>query len=424
MTQSTLATLVGASHVLFLLAAEENSGRGILVSLDVLNSNLDSMGYHPTRFDLEIELRARRSVAISNKDRGVRSRERVLTALRREQPDRVPTVLYGEMVGYVPAVEAMLKERCGDSSARDYFGFDITSFSLEPTRVNTDFSQYLTADEDTTIDEWGVGWKQGSVQHYAQIINPLKDLDFRELQEYPFPDLDADYRYTDVADKIEAIQNRGLATAYFSGSVFETAWFMRGMEQLYVDMSMDRDTADYLLDRITDIVAASSRRLAEAGLDLLILGDDIATQTGMMMSLPMYREHFKPRLARIIQAAKTAKPDILVFYHSDGNPWDAIPDLIEAGVDVLNPVQPECIDPAKVKESFGDHLSFFGTISVQQTMPFGTPEDVRQEVKLRIETVGQNGGLLLAPAHVLQPDTPWENIVAFFEAVREYGEYS
>lgn len=349
------------------------------------------------------------------------SRERVLAALRRQEPDRVPAVLYGEMVGYVPAVVEMLDQNCGGRSPRDYFDFDITSFSLAPSRQQTDFSRYVEADEQTTLDEWGVGWKQGSVLHYAEILHPLQNCGRQELHDYPFPDLDAEYRYAEVKNTIAAIQERGLATAYFAGSVFETAWFMRGMEQLFVDISCDRPSSDFLLDRITDIVARSAGRLAEAGLDLLILGDDIAAQTGLMMSLGMYREHFKPRLTKIIRAAKEANPDILIFYHSDGNVWDAIPDLIEAGIEVLNPVQPECLDPARVKETFGDRLSFFGTVSVQQTMPFGTPDEVRREVKLRIETVGQGGGLLLAPAHVLQPDTPWENVVAFFEAVTDHS---
>jgi uroporphyrinogen decarboxylase len=157
--------------------------------------------------------------------------------------------------------------------------------------------------------------------------------------------------------------------------------------------------------------------------DLIILGDDIAMQTGMLMSLKMWREFLKPRLKRIIEAAKKVKPDALVFYHSDGKVWDAIPELIEVGVDVLNPIQPDCMDPAEVKREFGKDLSFFGTVSVQETLPKGTPKDVEEEVKLRIETVGKGGGLLIAPSHVLQPDTPWENITAFFEAVEKYGYY-
>ena len=351
------------------------------------------------------------------------SRERVLTALNRETPDRVPAVLYGELVGYVPHVAALLEQKCGGIPALEHFGFDITTFPLAPSREQHDFSRFIPVDENTTVDDWGVGWQRGRHLHYAEISHPLQNRTPEEIRDYPFPDLDADYRYRHIRNKNIELHDKGLATAYFAGSIFETAWYMRGMEQLFMDIMTDSATSDFLLDRITDIVAGSARHLAGADLDLLILGDDIAMQTGMLMSLDMWRETFKPRLMRVIQAAKEVKPDILVFYHSDGNVRDAIPDLIDAGIDVLNPVQPECMDPAQVKREFGDSLSFFGTISLQHTMPFGTPDDVRAEVKLRMETVGRNGGLLLAPSHVLQPDVPWENIVAFFEAVEEFGYY-
>ena len=351
------------------------------------------------------------------------SRERVLTAFDREPPDRAPAVLYGELIEYVPDIAKMLKQNCGGIPAREYFGFDITSFSLAPTREKHDFSRYTPIDEQTTVDEWGVGWKRGSRLHYAEILHPLQDLSLEEIQEYPFPDLNKQYRFQNVKETNIELHNKGLATAYFAGSIFETAWFMRGMEQLFMDIMAEPALSNFLLDRITDIVAGVARHVSEADVDLLILGDDIAMQTGMMMSLDMWRENFKPRLMRVIQAAKGVKPEIKVFYHSDGNVWDAIPGLIEAGIDVLNPIQPECMDPAQVKSTFGDRLSFFGTISVQNTMPFGTPDDIRAEVKLRMETIGLNGGLLLAPSHVLQPDTPWENIVAFFEAIEEYGYY-
>jgi len=128
-------------------------------------------------------------------------------------------------------------------------------------------------------------------------------------------------------------------------------------------------------------------------------------------------------LKRVIESAKEVNPDMLVYYHSDGYIEPIIPDLIEVGVNILNPVQPECMDPTKIKERYGDRLAFFGTIGIQTTMPHGTPEDVRKEVKTRIETVGRGGGLLIAPTHVLEPDVPWENILAFFDAVEEYGKY-
>ena len=350
-------------------------------------------------------------------------RERVLTALNRQVPDRVPAVLFGELVGYVPGIAGMLAEKCCPSSALEHFGFDITTFVLERTRAQSDFSRYIKTDASTTIDEWGVGKRETGFLHYADTVHPIERLSLNEIREYPFPDLDAAYRYENAGSEVRKIHEKGLASAYFAGSIFETAWYLRGMEQLFVDIQTDPSVSGFLFDRITDIVAGSARHLAEADIDLLILGDDIAMQTGMMMSLDMWRQWFKPRLMKVIRAAKEVKPGILVFYHSDGDVWDAIPDLIDAGIDVLNPVQPECMDPAKVKKEFGDRLSFFGTISVQKTMPFGTPDDVRNEVRLRMDTIGKNGGLLLAPSHVLQPDTPWDNIAALFEAIEEYGYY-
>ncbi len=351
------------------------------------------------------------------------SRERVLAALDRRPPDRVPAVLYGEMVGYVPKVAELLHEKCGDTPPVDHFGYDITGVFIGPMREKPDFSRYLEIDEHTAVDDWGIGWQGGHYLHYAQILHPLEKLAPDEIRAYPFPDLGAEYRYVDLRREVAAAHERGLAVACFPGSIFETAWEMRSMSQLFVDIAMDRETADFLLDRITDIAAAAARRLAEAEIDVLILGDDIAQQTGMMMSLAMWEEVFKPRLTRVICAAKEVRPEIKIFYHSDGDVRDAIPGLIDAGVEVLNPVQPECMDPAWVKKEFGNRLAFFGTVSVQKTMPFGTPDDIRAEVKLRMETIGQGGGLLISPAHVLQPDTPWENIVAFFEAVEEYGWY-
>jgi uroporphyrinogen decarboxylase len=154
-----------------------------------------------------------------------------------------------------------------------------------------------------------------------------------------------------------------------------------------------------------------------------MLGDDVAMQTGMLISPQLWRIWLKPRMVRIINAAKSIHPRIHIFYHSDGNPSAIIDELIEIGVTVLNPIQPECMNPAEVKKKYGDRLAFWGTMGVQSTLPFGTPEDVRAEVKLRMQTIGSGGGLLLGPSHMIEPEVPWENIIAFFNAVEEYGYY-
>ena len=154
-----------------------------------------------------------------------------------------------------------------------------------------------------------------------------------------------------------------------------------------------------------------------------MLGDDVSTQIAMMMSPAMWRQQLKPRLKRVIDAAKAEKPDILIFYHGDGNLSAIVEDLIEIGVDVLNPVQPECVDPYEMKRLYGDRLSFWGCVGTQTTMPFGTPEQVRETVRHMIETVGVGGGLVIAPTHVLEPEVPWDNIEAMVQAVRDFGTF-
>jgi uroporphyrinogen decarboxylase len=139
------------------------------------------------------------------------------------------------------------------------------------------------------------------------------------------------------------------------------------------------------------------------------------------MSPKHWREFVKPRLAALISAA--AKHGLPTCLHSCGCIREIIPDLIEIGLTVLNPVQPECMDPVALKKQYGGQLAFWGTIGTQTTMPFGAPAEVKATVKRMIETVGKGGGLVLAPTHVLEPDVPWENILAFFQAVEEYGRY-
>jgi uroporphyrinogen decarboxylase len=355
--------------------------------------------------------------------RRMTSRERVRLALRRQRPDRVPTTLYEEVIGYVPGMARALAENGAGDSPGEFFGCDVRSVSIGVTRLSRTAGMGGFCQPGVRVDEWGVGWESGGYLHYEKILSPLQLLTPSEVRDYVWPDLEAEYRYVNVKAEVELVHKRGLAVTAYPGSIFECAWQLRGMGELFDDICHDPATAGFLLDGITQRVQLAAERLAEAGIDILILGDDIATQRGLLMSLHMWNAVFKPRLQRVIRAAKAVNPELIVFYHSDGNVWDAIPDLIDAGVEVLNPVQPECMDPAAVKKAFGDRLAFFGTVSIQRTMPFGSPADVEAEVRERIRTVGAGGGLLIAPSHVLQPDTPWVNIEAFFSAVDKYGWY-
>jgi uroporphyrinogen decarboxylase len=352
------------------------------------------------------------------------SRERVLVAMRRRQPDRVPFDLSFDMA---PAKLEEFRHRTGSTaSPEEYFGADTRMIRLGPTRLRTDFSPWLEPlAPGAHVDEWGVGRRPTASTdpahaHFDGFLHPLRAAGTRaHVRDYPFPDIDADYRYDRPRAEIKAVQRAGIAAvAMMECTIFETAWFLRGMEPLLLDFADGSDAAALLLDAIAARRVVQARHYTELGADVLSMGDDVGTQRGMLMSARMWRTWLKPRLARVIAAAREVRPDVLVFYHSDGNVEAIIPDLIEIGVDILNPVQPECMDPAELKRRYGSRLSFWGLIGTQSTLPFGTPADVAAEVQLRVRTVGAGGGLLLAPTHVIEPDVPWENIVAFVEAVR------
>jgi uroporphyrinogen-III decarboxylase len=187
-------------------------------------------------------------------------------------------------------------------------------------------------------------------------------------------------------------------------------------------MLMDFAENPELIDRIFEIPfryhLAAAKRLVEMGVDMIWTGDDVGTQHGMLISPATWRRFFKPRMAEFISTLKAINPQVKIAYHSDGNIEPIIGELIEIGLDVLNPIQPACMDPAKLKRLYGDNLCFWGTIDEQHTLPFGTPEQVRAEVLSRLETVGYDGGLIISPTHHVQLDTPLENFWAMVHAIK------
>jgi uroporphyrinogen-III decarboxylase len=200
-------------------------------------------------------------------------------------------------------------------------------------------------------------------------------------------------------------------------TIFETAWALRGLEQLMLDMLMDPDLADDVLDIPYRYHLTAAKKLVEMGVDMIWTGDDVGAQHKMLISPKMWRRYLKPRMANFVAELKAINPNLKVAYHTDGNVMPIIPELIEIGIDVLNPVQPASMNPAEVKRRFGDRLCFWGTIDEQHTLPFGSPREVKSEVVDRLETVGRKGGLILAPTHHVQLDTPMENFWALVDTV-------
>jgi uroporphyrinogen decarboxylase len=164
-------------------------------------------------------------------------------------------------------------------------------------------------------------------------------------------------------------------------------------------------------------------KLIEKGADLLWLADDLGGEHQLLMSPEIFREMIKPNMGYMIDALKKNNRNIKIAFHSDGYIEPIIDDFLEVGVDLLNPIQPESMDPASIKKRYGKRVGLWGTVSTQQTLPFGNPQDVEDEVRQRIETCGPGGGFLLAPTHNIQLDVPFENIEAFYKAVKMYGSY-
>ncbi|MFC1716847.1 uroporphyrinogen decarboxylase family protein [Candidatus Poribacteria bacterium] len=353
-------------------------------------------------------------------------RENCLAVMNRDNPE---WVVYH--ISYTPDLNRRVQENItvSDSIRQHAFPSAGISASYEHKEDKRDFSKYyadMELPEGTRIDGMGIAHAPGSKYHFEKFIFPMRNFkDPKEVEEYPWPQQPPyDDAYHEALKKsAEDIKARDLIAVGSAGSIFETSWYLRGMDNLLADFVLNEDLAAALLDKITSFCVRRARAAGIAGVDMLGTGDDVGMQKRMIMSPDDWRKWIKPRFASVIAAAREHKPDINVKYHSDGSVEPIISDLIEIGVTILNPVQPECMDPVKLKKQYGDRLAFDGTIGIQTTMPFGTPEDVDREVKHMIETVGEGGGLIIAPTHVLEPEVPLDNIMAFLNAVDRYGHY-
>ena len=195
---------------------------------------------------------------------------------------------------------------------------------------------------------------------------------------------------------------------------------MRGLENFLCDYVANPAFVEAIYERILDFLTPVCRHLAEAGVDMISFFGDVAMQDRMMVPPEQWRRLDKPFWKHIIDETRKVKPDICFFFHSDGDVRPIIDDIIEVGFDILNPLQPECVNPAEIKARWGDKITLDGGGSVQRTLPFGTVDDVRAEVDFLLKTCAYDGGFILRPSNWAQFDCPTENVVAFFETARDY----
>jgi uroporphyrinogen decarboxylase len=300
--------------------------------------------------------------------------------------------------------------------------------NIPDIRVPDNTGQFLSwypfpLKDGTKIDDWGIAHEPGSAEakHMTRMLHPLRGIgDFEKIKDYPFPKFE-EGDGTSQRSSVEEFHKRGLAAVgNMQMTIWETAWYLRSMEDLMTDMMTGEPAAAFILDKVTEQAIIRASSYTKAGVDILYLGDDIGMQSRIMMSVELYQTWLKPRLKRVIDAAKALNPDLIVIYHSCGYIFPFIDKLIDAGVDVLNPIQTESMDYREVVAVFGDRLSFHGCIGTQRLMPFGTPDEVRAAVKECLDSMGPRGGMMVAPTHILEPEVPWENILAYAEACRAY----
>jgi uroporphyrinogen decarboxylase len=360
----------------------------------------------------------------------VKHRDRVQMALSHQEPDRCPM-----QISFTPEFAARLEadlEIKGQGLHNPHGGGNTYELerALEEDMLLTSvgwvngYYQDGYQAVDGYQDEWGVAWKTiayetrfGTGKYTEPFGPPLADV--TALERYVPPDPERPELYAEAERVLRTYQDEYWIVGVTPTTIFEAAWALRGYEQLLMDMATDEGKANRVLDLPYHYHKTVTQHLASLGVDMIWLGDDVGGQQAMLMSPKMWRKYLKPRMAELIAALRAINPLIKIAYHTDGVVYPIIPELIEIGIDVLNPIQPQAMDPAKLKAEHGDRLCFWGSLDIQQTLPFGTPEDVQREVIMRLKTIGRDGGLLIGPTHNLQLDTPLENFWALVNTIRE-----
>ncbi len=376
------------------------------------------------------------------------SRERTLRAINREEPDRVPC----DLGGWVTTISKVTYDRVvsllglkAEGKVEDWVqqtaipGESVLQqlgIDTRYVRPGTPKRWKLKKEEDEKYyyitDAWGIKRampKEGG-RYYDIYENPLKGTTIKDLESYPWPD-PTDLGFTEgIEEKAKYLyENTDYAIVgdFNFASQYENTWYMRSFADFYMDMVANPDFVDALLEKMCELhIKFLDKVLNATGkyIHIVMQGDDLTGHDGPLMSPKFYRTFIKPRQRRIFSFIKE-KTKAKIFYHCCGSVYQFIPDLIEIGADILNPVQVSAknMDTNRLKKEFGDQISFWGAIDTQHILPFGTVQNVKEEVRKRIVDLAPGGGYILSAVHNIQSDVPPENVLAMYEAAKEYGNY-
>ncbi len=359
------------------------------------------------------------------------SRERVRLTLAHQEPDRVPMDFWA-----TSEVKHTLQAHLGLNTPDEVLNFLGVDFRVaaRPSYIGPALK---THSDGSRNDVWGVrrqtvsfgaGERQGSYQEL--LLSPLASMTTtQEIDAYPgWPSPDC-WDYADAAADCRQYSDHcviAMGDRMDRTAQLKPAMYLRGIEQIMLDLALNPEIVDCINEHIVAYFLEFNRRVfesAQGGIDIFMMGDDFGTQSSPLLSVEMWKRFYEPGFRKYIELAH--RHGIKVMHHTCGSVRPLIPLFIDAGLDILQSLQPRAagMDLRELKQEFGKDLCFQGGLDIQQTLPRGSPADVKSEVRDRLEAAKADGGYILCTAHNIQPDTPLENIIALFEAGHEYGKY-
>ena len=355
-----------------------------------------------------------------------RSRERVKKIFTHREADRVPYCAV-----YNSAIQEMVDKSDFEDNQKIFsLKGDFNEVLINPDADASLFKPYFNElPNDVEFSCWGIGRKAQKTQegwHAGyEMFHPLENVNtIDELKAFPFPDISTSGADNGLEEKVQDLKNQGFTVVgQMSQTILETAYNMRSMPKLMIDFYESPKYIDLLFERIAEQRKYQARRFAEAKVDILRIGDDIAMQDGLIIGPDMYKERIKPYHSSVIQEARTIISDIQVKYHSDGKLTQLLPDLIDIGITIINPVQPECMDLAEIKREFGRDLTLWGCMPVQSIFTTGSRDDVQRHLEFLMKEIAVDGGLIVKFTNVLFTEKSLENIMTFFELFYRMGQY-